>query len=80
MDRKNKGHLFIGLGTAWAISRMFALIRGDPLTPSVVGLLIAAALIGAGLFFANDLELALSFTKKGDEGPKDPQNYLTKYD
>ena len=77
MNRKEKGYLFLGLGTSWAISRLVALLRGEALVPSLIGLAIATVLVIGGIMMANELEFALSLPSREK---KNYEQYLQKYD
>ena len=78
MNRKEKGYLFLGIGIAWAVSRIFALIRGDAFVSAYIGLGIAAVLAVAGLLLVHDLEFAFFTSRqKKEEGYK---GYLERYD
>jgi hypothetical protein len=77
MNRKEKGYLLLGFGAAWAVSRVFALIRGDAVSAAVTGLVIAGLLLVYGLICAKDFEFALVPKSQNKEGY---EHMLEKYD
>ncbi len=78
MDRKQRGYLLLGFGSAWIVSRLFALIRGDPMAPTMIGLAIGTVLLTVGLILAKEIEFNFSFFKK--DGKKEYEGYLANFD